>query len=184
MRLFAAIVPPPSVLDHLEHALDQVIPSRAGQRNPRTPRSTWHVTLAFFGEVPEGDVPRLAADFADLVTEHAPFALELAGAGTFSSRTAWVGVAGALPALKRLAADVRGLWFEPDGDESGQAHRPHLTISRQAARAGLHEPLKALAVYRGPEWTVTTATLFESRLGHGVGGHALYVPVVEAPLGQ
>jgi 2'-5' RNA ligase len=185
MRLFAAVVPPPAVLDHLEAALDQVIPVRLGGRNPRTPRAGWHITLAFFGSVPDGCVPALAEDFAAVVAEHGPFRLELSGAGTFGGRTAWIGVGGEVTALKGLAGAVRGLWDGPGdgpGDGRGGEHKPHLTVSRRVAQFDLRDPMKALAVYRGPSWEVTEAILFESRLGHGVGGSALYVPLAAAAL--
>jgi 2'-5' RNA ligase len=58
-RLFAAVVPPESVLDHLDGALRR-LRDRPGA--PRwVGRDLQHVTLAFFGEVPEATVPALAA---------------------------------------------------------------------------------------------------------------------------
>jgi len=72
------------------------------------------------------------------------------------------------------------VWPRPEA--AGQPHRPHLTISRAVSRAGLTDPVRALTVYRGPEWEVTEAVLFESRLGQGVGGKSLYVPLAVAPL--
>jgi 2'-5' RNA ligase len=182
MRVFAAIVPPPTVLDQLELALGQVIGPRAGQWNPLVPRASWHITLAFFGQVPAGHVPELASEFGQVVAGTEPFDLELAGAGSFAGRTAWIGVGGDNTALKALVSKVRALWPGPGDEDPGQSHRPHLTISRQALRSDLGDPLKALAIYRGPSWTVTTARLIESRLGEGVGGHARYVTLAEEPL--
>ncbi|MDR0990782.1 MAG: RNA 2',3'-cyclic phosphodiesterase [Propionibacteriaceae bacterium] len=185
MRLFTALVPPTAVLDHLEQALDHVIPPREGQRNPRLPRSSWHITLAFFGQVPAGYIPQLSDDFYAAAARHTPFRLELTGAGTFGGRQAWIGVGGETDELSGLVKDVTGLWHYGEADEPAppaSAHRPHLTFSRLAARADLTNPLRALSVYRGPTWSVTRATLFESRLGQGPGGRSLYVPLAEAPL--
>jgi RNA 2',3'-cyclic 3'-phosphodiesterase len=49
VRLFAALIPPESVLDEIERAF---APYRGGPPALRwTARDTWHVTLAFYGEV-------------------------------------------------------------------------------------------------------------------------------------
>jgi 2'-5' RNA ligase len=42
--------------------------------------------------------------------------------------------------------------------------------------------MRALAVYRGPEWTVTDIELFESELGSGIGGHPRYTQIAKADL--
>ncbi|MDR1450372.1 MAG: RNA 2',3'-cyclic phosphodiesterase [Propionibacteriaceae bacterium] len=179
MRLFAAVVPPAFALDHLENALALALPRRFGHGNPCLPRQTWHITLAFFGEVSRGHVPALAADLAEAAGRHGPLSLELAGAGTFSGRLGWIGVGGAVRQLKALMSDLAGLWDKADGSESCL---PHMTISRQAARGGLGPALTALAVYRGPAWTVDGICLVESRLGQGVGGHPFYETIATAAL--
>jgi 2'-5' RNA ligase len=180
--VFAALVPPEPVLDHLALALGAVVPRRAGSRSPLQPRSNWHITLAFFGSVPDGAVGALAEDFRSVVSRCPPFTLELAGAGTFGSKLAWVGVGGEADKLRALMSDVGDLWPRPHEDRPNQTHRPHLTISRGAAQAGLRDPVSALTVYRGPSWTVQSAVLMESQLGQGVGGHSHYVPITAAAL--
>jgi 2'-5' RNA ligase len=183
MRLFAAIMPPSQVLDHLENALDRVIPSGPGRRNPRLPRSTWHLTLAFYGAVPDGYVPQMIADLSTIARSQTPFSLELAGAGSFSGRTGWIGVGGATDRLRALMVEADGLWGPTTaGQELGQHHRPHLTISRRVSDAGLGPALTALSVYRGPAWRVADLHLVESRLCEGVGGHALYASIARCPL--
>jgi 2'-5' RNA ligase len=179
MRLFAAVVPPPVVLDHLAAALGQVLAPPTGQRDPLLPRQTWHVTLAFFGEVPAGHVPELSQELADVVSRCSPFELALAGAGTFASRQAWIGLGGDVAPLKRLMGEVGGLG---PGGGAPQTHRPHLTISRAVAQAGLRDQVHALTVYRGPSWTVTSVHLLESKLGQGEGRHSLYTSLAEVAL--
>ena len=185
MRLFSAIVPPPNVLDHLEQALDAVIPPRAGQRNPRMPRNTWHVTLAFYGDLPDALADGIADDLADIARTYAPFELALSGSGTFGGTMGWIGVGGATTTLKRLMTDAAGvLGGESEEESTGQRQHPHLTISRKVRLAKLEPALKALAVYRGPTWTVDALDLIESDLGHGVGGHPLYTTIASVPLGS
>ena len=113
VRLFAAITPPRRALDHLENALAMLgplpppreRPNRPGRgprghrhhvatASPWTPRSTWHLTLAFFGNVPEGAVPDLQAALAATTQDLAPFTIYLAGAGAFRNTVMWVGVGG------------------------------------------------------------------------------------------
>ena len=66
MRLFAAIWPPEDVLDHLDLALASVrgAPSGLSSAVRWSARETWHLTAAFYGDVPDGAVPGLTADLA------------------------------------------------------------------------------------------------------------------------
>ena len=53
MRLFAAIRPPGFVLEHLDGAL-AALRSGAGDRLRWVPPEQLHLTVAFYGEVPDG----------------------------------------------------------------------------------------------------------------------------------
>ncbi|MER6575681.1 2'-5' RNA ligase family protein, partial [Nonomuraea sp. NPDC001023] len=57
MRLFAAVVPPEEALDEVERAVAPYVGQVPGLRWAGRP--TWHVTLAFYGEVPERALPDL-----------------------------------------------------------------------------------------------------------------------------
>lgn len=65
VRLFAALVPPVPVLAHAERALETVR-SGAAAALRWVPRENLHVTLAFYGDVPEGAVSDLVAGLAVL----------------------------------------------------------------------------------------------------------------------
>lgn len=137
MRLFAAVTPPEHVLDHLDVALGAVrgAPAGTGTAVRWSARETWHLTLAFFGELPDGAVPALADDLAVIGVSTAPYELRLRGAGVFAHRTVWVGVSGDVDAQRDLSARVREA-----GESAGAVHddrrrdRPHLTVGR--ARVG------------------------------------------------
>jgi 2'-5' RNA ligase len=182
MRMFAAIVPPASALGHLAGALEMVAPQLGGgARGPWTPQQNWHVTLAFYGEVPEsrlGELCDLAREAAENV---APFELELAGAGTYHGKVGWVGVSGGeqqIAALRRaLARERLGL------GRDGESHRSHLTVSYAVREAGLADAMRALTVYRGPAWTAGSVALVRSDLGQGPGGRSRYTKLYEAPFG-
>ncbi|CAL8973436.1 RNA 2',3'-cyclic phosphodiesterase [Cellulomonas sp. T2.31MG-18] len=211
VRLFAAVWPPEEVLDHLDLALAAVRGATAGEdRGPVrwAARETWHLTLAFYGTVADGSAPILLEELAAAAAAAEPYALRLRGAGVFSHRTLWTGVAGDLDQHRALTHACGRA-----GDEVGAPpdvrvrERPHLTVGRvrpgaPAVRGGraagrrraeraagdvggqLPEDLvSALAVYEGPTWTVTSLRLVESTPGAGRGGGPLYVPVGELPLG-
>ena len=170
MRLFAAIRPPAAALEHLDRAL---APLRAGpgERLRWVPPDQLHLTVAFYGEIPDGAASDLQSIVASAVAGWGELQLALRGAGTFTSRNLWVGVAGQVRELRELmAAGARAP--RTDAHEE-RPPRPHLTVARVGRRARGEDvrPLaRALAVYSGPEWTAHEVQLVRSRLGEGPGG--------------
>lgn len=198
MRLFASLVPSPEALAHLSLALEAVRPPAAGGSAHRgglrwVDPDQWHVTLAFYGEVPDGAWPGLAESLAEHVGPLGLPQLFLRGAGSFSGRNLWIGVAGRtsqdearLVDLSRAAAAA--------GEEVGlrperrERNRSHLTVARAAgavrgsrdrgrrARRDAPDPsplptlVSALAVYSGPTFRAGAVHLVHSRLGEGRGG--------------
>jgi RNA 2',3'-cyclic 3'-phosphodiesterase len=184
VRLFAALVPPEPVLEHLADALAAV---RGGPADTLrwVPPENLHVTLAFYGEIPDAALADVAAGLAEEVTGIADdgVAAELRGCGTFGGRTLWVGVGGETDRLRDLmdaAARTAGL-------AAGERHRPHLTVARSGRRSrelDVGPVAQALSVYRGPTWVADEIALVSSWLGEGRGGGPLYavervVPIVE-----
>jgi 2'-5' RNA ligase len=128
-----------------------------------------HLTLRFFGEVPVGDIERLAARLGEAFAGLPAFALEFRGCGVFpdrgNPRVLWVGISSPPPALfelqSRAEAVARALGFAPEK----RRFEPHLTVAR------FREPLKKLASLLGAvegrdfgRTPVDEAVLFESRL--------------------
>lgn len=200
MRLFAAITPPAEVLDHLEKALGMLGPlpppaARSGRgarghsrhlaaRSPWTPRSTWHLTLAFFGDVPDGAAPDLEAAVAAAVRDVEPFTIHLAGAGAFRSTAMWVGVGGETDPLVGAIHELIDVRDELTAmRDARERNRAHLTISRAGASVDSAHVTHALAVYRGPEWTVDAVELIESHLGQGAQGRPVHTVLASVPLG-
>jgi RNA 2',3'-cyclic 3'-phosphodiesterase len=211
MRVFASLHPSDAALHHLAHALDAVrLGVEAGLPGSGAPPvrwaapESWHVTLAFYGEVPDGAVPELEEGLAGLATHQRPFDLRLRGAGVFAHRTLWVGLGGDADTAARLCAQAREVGASVLGRaEARERARPHLTVGRvaQEVRAGrsrrrgpraegragdadpLTAPVRALGVYEGPSWTVAEVRLVRSDLGQGRGGSALHTDVARFPLG-
>lgn len=221
MRLFAAVRPPDDALDHLEGALASVRGGPAARPRPGrtglrwTPPADRHVTLAFFGEVPEGSVEELAEALDAVALAARPFEASLAGAGLFDGRTLWVGCTG--DGWTGLMAAAGEVGAEVAGRAADRRNRPHLTVARARAGAGRGDgrrgssrdrgrPLgvgrgdrssaavgetaadpavlaHALALYRGPVWTVREVELVASRLGAGPGGSPVHDVVHRSLLG-
>lgn len=201
MRLFVAVTPSVAALDHLDLALAAV---RRGHPGPDdlvrwSARETWHLTAAFFGEVPDGRVPALVERLAAVAAGTAPYALELRGAGIFAHRTLWVGVGGEAGRQRALAVDAAGAAEALGIGADGRAReRAHLTVGR--AKVGSRPPgrrvgagrrgsdlaphgepggraetvVGALSVYVGPAWQVDAITLQRSEPGAGRGGGPRY----------
>ena len=186
MRLFAAVTPPDNVLEHLETALASV---RGGQGSGLrwTLPEARHITVAFYGEVPEGYLDDVVSALDDVAAAHPSFAAALRGAGLFDGRTLWVGCSGdgwgqLMSAAGRIGTDLLGR------AEDRRSH-PHLTVARPAGRGrAARGPAQgagpdgvdpavlahALALYTGPTWTVDEVALMSSRLGAGRGGSPRY----------
>ena len=129
-------MPPGSALDHLDGALRR-LRDRPGA--PRwVGRDLQHVTLAFFGAVPEATVPALTAAVGDALAV-AEVHLRLTGAGTFPAkgdpRVLWVGVDGDVEELAELAAAAAEAGRSVGVPIERRAYRPHVTVGRWAHSA-------------------------------------------------
>ena len=168
MRLFAAVLPPAAVLDDLDAALAGVRDRPDAPRWAR--RDAQHITLAFFGEVPESRAAALTQALA-AVPGPATVHLRLGGAGTFpergSPRVLWVGVDGDVEQLARLARDARRAARKVGVPVEGRRpYRPHLTVGRwRPADPADRSVVGVLDGYRGPSFTVDQWALVRSRLG-------------------
>lgn len=159
-------MPPEQALDHLTGALRR-LRDRPGA--PRwAGRDTQHVTLAFFGEVPETKAPTLveALGFLGSVGVH----LRLSGAGTFPERgdprVLWVGVDGDVHALADLAGTVSDAARAIGVPVDRRPYRPHVTLGRwPAAAQGDRRLAAALANYAGPHFTAGEVVLMRSHHG-------------------
>jgi RNA 2',3'-cyclic 3'-phosphodiesterase len=198
VRLFAAVLPPPHVLDHLEQALTVVRgpDEDSGAVGPLrwAPPDDRHITLAFFGEVSAGAAHDLSTGLAAVSAEHRPFTAQLRGAGVFDRRVFWIGCGGDVSALSALTAACVDLGGQVTGRQDARVrNRSHLTVARVRSQHRVRsrpyqrrreaEPggpdrvaslAHALAVYSGPEWRVEDFALVQSRPGEGRGGGPAY----------
>jgi 2'-5' RNA ligase len=155
------------VLDHLDGAL------RRHRDRPGAPRwvgrELQHVTLAFFGEVPEDTVPALTAAVGATLGV-AGLHLRLAGAGTFPAkgdpRVLWIGVDGDVEQLAGLAAAAADAGRSAGVPVERRAYQPHVTVGRWSHSAhGDRRIAAGLANYVGPHFTAGEVVLMRSHHG-------------------
>ena len=166
MRLFAALLPPESVLAELGSLVDQLqrLPGADGLR--WTGRPGWHYTLAFYGEVDEDVVPDLSARLKRAARRSEPFGLAVRGGGQFGhGRALWAGAEGDVAAM-RLLADRCEAAARKAGVERGdhRRYRPHLTLARSRDAADVQPYLDRLDDFAGRRWTVDELALVRSDL--------------------
>lgn len=169
MRLFAALLPPDAAVTALAEAVDPLHRLPGADRLRWTSRASWHITLAFYGEVDgDGVLDPLRERLARAAGRSRPMDLRVAGAGRFGGRALWAGIEGDRDALRRLAQAARAAGRRSGLDMAeGRAFRPHLTVARTRGRTAstdLRPYVEALGAFHGETWTATELALVHSRL--------------------
>jgi RNA 2',3'-cyclic 3'-phosphodiesterase len=184
MRVFAALVPPPDVLDHLADFLSPRLDDAAAQALGWTRRENWHLTLAFMGtaraDAVDSFVERLAEGALDLPRP----ALSICGGGAFPgverARVLYAGLTGDTGLLRRLSDRTRSAAAVSGCGPDGRAFVPHLTLARSRRPVEATRWVRVLDTYAGPSWTPTAVSVIESVLGHG---RPRYATLAEVPVG-
>lgn len=145
-----------------------------------------HVTMRFFGEVPDGEVDSIVEATRPVVARHRRLALELSGIGAFPHwrrpRIIWLGVrdpSPVLPLAAELEAASRSLGLTPEE----RPFRAHVTIGRvtrplATGRAPVLE--RAAREFTGTyPATIHTVDLMRSQLA---AGGSLYSVIASFPL--
>ncbi len=187
-RMFAAVMPPPGVLEHLEEFLAPRQEARVEGRPLRwTPVAQWHVTLAFMEHVPDRAYDDLVARLAAAAARRRPVEARLAGAGAFPdpsrARLLYAGIETDPVELERMATGARHAAVAAGVEVDGQRFRPHLTVARVARPVEATRWLRVLETYAGPVWRVEEVALVASHLGEGPGGKARHEVVGTFALG-
>jgi 2'-5' RNA ligase len=171
MRLFVAVTPPASALDEMDAVVAPLRPSWPQVR--WTLRPTWHLTLAFLGEVDEAAAEHLSRCLAEVAAGVQQFPLALAGGGAFPNGPSiahhvfWAGLAEAgRKELEDLAAKVGKAAKEAKAPppEDGRGFKPHLTLARCRAPVCLSPLVAAMETFQGTPWPVTEILLAQSFL--------------------
>jgi 2'-5' RNA ligase len=157
VRLFVALTPPATVLADVDAALG---PARTLQPDLRwIPVERWHLTLAFYGEVPDESLAGVVAMVERKLSRRplsGPVELRFSGSGQFSRRALWVGVDGDVDGLRALAKSV---------NTDRRPYRAHLTVARLRGGQDATRAAEVLSSYAGPLWTADAVHLVRSFLG-------------------
>ncbi|MBB1242275.1 RNA 2',3'-cyclic phosphodiesterase [Streptomyces durbertensis] len=167
MRLFAAVTPPPEAREELRRHVGAAA-SAGPERLRWTDPDDWHVTLAFYGEVPPERVAELCTRLGRAAHRHAPLELSVRGVGRFGDRVLWAGVTGDRPAVEglRRLADAAKAAGRRAGAPVDDAHRyhPHLTLARARGDVRLAPLVERLADFDGATWAAEEVQLVHSTL--------------------
>ena len=149
-----------------------------------------HLTLAFLGQRPQGDLLPLSEALQRAANGRPPFRLGVAGLGAFPSldrpRVLWAGLTGELHTLDGLR---RAVWNEIEAlaiPFQRQPFRPHVTLSRAPGAPGPQEARLLRRIVAGHpdepfgEWEASDVHLMQSEL---LSGGARYTPLATATLG-
>jgi 2'-5' RNA ligase len=169
-RLFAAVLPSSEASAELARLLSSLW-AAAPQAGLRwLSGESLHVTLQFFGSVPEPRVSALSAGCAHAAASSGPFELRFAEAGAFPSprraRVLWLGVGQGASELTQLSAAVARAARPLLGTASAreQVFTPHLSVARLSTPLDA-APLVAALGAVDVSMRVRQLVLLRSRLG-------------------
>ena len=175
MRLFVAVTPPRAVLLEVRAAVDALKRGNTPGVNALlrwTRPETWHITVAFYGEVSEEKAADLVDRLGRVAARTTPMELSLAGAGRFGPRALWFGVQGQCDRLGRLAEAAGAAARRCHIRVEDRPYRPHLTLARvngvprgtahddQTGPLDLAPIVDRLRTFRSPGWLAGEIELF------------------------
>ena len=181
-----AITPSAAALDELDAA---IAPLRAAWPGLSwTSPQSWHVTLAFLGEVEEPVVAKLAVRLEKAAgRRRAALNLWIGGGGAFPSvvrgRVLWAGIRGDREQLRRIAESVAkgaGTAGAPSTDGE-RRYRPHITLARCRETVNLHPLVDVLDQHAGQAWTADRIHLIRSHQSEHVGEQNWYESIGSWP---
>jgi 2'-5' RNA ligase len=170
LRLFAAILIPPEVVAHLDAA---VAPHRDDVLR-WTASESWHLTLAFYGQVEDTRVAGLKSRLTRAAKRYPTLSLALTGSGQFSRRALWIGCEGDIAPLRALARSAAAAGRRVGASTDESRFRAHLTLARAPMPTDLRPYVSTFRTYRGPSWTAGAVALVQSHLGAGENRRARY----------
>ena len=186
IRAFLAIELPDSLRPGLALVQEELKRSRAEVR--WVPPGNIHLTLKFFGNVPDEEIGSLALAAREAAAATTPFQLQVTAAGAFPSprapRVVWLGLGGEVVPLTqlfyRLEKAFTALGYLPEG----RAFNPHLTLGRVKSpvnREKLAARLAQMPPLDWPPFTVKELILFQSVLSPQ---GSKYTPLKVIPFGK
>jgi len=147
-----------------------------------------HLTLKFFGNLPDAEIDPLAQAAREAVASQAPFQLQVTQAGAFpnlkSPRVIWVGLGGDVIPLAQMYHQLEKAFAALGHLPEGRPFNPHLTLGRVKSPSNRHRlalALEKLAPLNWPPFQVNEIILFKSTL---TPQGSIYTPLQVIPLGR
>ncbi len=147
-----------------------------------------HLTLKFFGNLPDSEVDPIAQAAREVAQQQAPFQLQVTAAGAFPSpkspRVVWLGLGGDLIPLAQMYHRLEKAFAALGHLPEGRPFNPHLTLGRVKSPANRHrlaQILERLPPLEWPPFKVNEIILFRSTL---TPQGSIYTPFKVMPLGK
>jgi 2'-5' RNA ligase len=147
-----------------------------------------HLTLKFFGNVPDAEVDPIAGAAREVAGRWPPFQLQVTAAGAFPSvkapRVVWLGLGGDLLPLAQMYHNLEKAFAALGHLPEGRPFNPHLTLGRVKSPANRHrlaKMLETLPPLKWPPFQVSELILFKSTL---TPQGSIYAPLRVIPLGR
>ncbi len=189
IRAFIAIELPEAILAELDNIEARLKPQMPHDTIRWVKADSVHLTLKFLGQVPSDQLGLINSSLRSAVAAHAPFSLEVKGAGCFPNihrpRVVWVGVYETEHHLHALQRAVETAISPLGYPTEIRDFTPHLTLGRLArdVRPGdqkrIGEVVEAAGVGSLGKWEVKQVALIKSDLKPS---GAEYTVLTHAPL--
>ncbi|MDO5504175.1 MAG: RNA 2',3'-cyclic phosphodiesterase, partial [Actinomycetia bacterium] len=185
MRVFAALVPPLSVVQDLSEFLSPRRDDPAARELSWSRPDAWHITLAFMGQARPDAVDSFIERLAEGGLAEAPLTLQIRGGGAFPmverAKVLYAAVETRTGDLARLSERTRMAAAVTGCSPDGRAFVPHLTLARSRRATEASRWVRVLDTYTGPTWTADEVAVLESHLG---SGRPRYAVLETIPLGH
>ncbi|MCX5821781.1 MAG: RNA 2',3'-cyclic phosphodiesterase [Deltaproteobacteria bacterium] len=170
IRSFLALDPPEEILREIGRVQDSLRKLIHGDVRWLRPEAI-HLTLKFFGDIPECDVANISAVAGKAAAEVRPFDLAIGGAGVFPDphrpRIIWLGMNGEVARLVTFQQGMERALQEIGFPREERPFRPHLTLGRiktPKGLIGLTGVLEKGETYTAGRFTASGLGLFKSDL--------------------
>lgn len=147
-----------------------------------------HLTLKFFGNLPDTEVDPIAQAAREVTAKQEPFQLQITDAGAFPSvkspRVIWLGLGGDLIPLAQMYNKLEKAFAALGHLPEGRPFNPHLTLGRVKSPQNRHrlaKLLETLPPLNWPPFKVGEIILFKSTL---TPQGSIYTPLQVVPLGE
>ena len=170
IRAFLAVEPPAEVREAIGRIQGRLQRLIRGELKWVRPEAI-HLTLKFFGDIPEGAIAGIAAAVEPAAAREAPMTFAIGRAGVFPDqrrpRVLWLGMEGDVPRLLSLQKRVEGELGTIGFPAEERPFRPHLTLARIKSGRGLTGLERAMEKgegYAAGEFTAAGIGLIRSEL--------------------